>query len=149
MQCILEIPHFRIFDGTECLLRNLMALEQCHYPLKAYICNYVLLLDDLIDTEKDVDLLVEKKVITNNIGSNAAVATLINRLSLEIVVEVFCYSSLCQEIISYLDNPWNNTMGTMKSVYFRDFWRGSGTVVGLIVLGFTFWGFLRPYFMKI
>jgi hypothetical protein len=149
MQCILEIPHFRIFDGTECLLRNLMALEQCHYPLKTYICNYVLLLDDLIDTEKDVNLLVEKKVITNNIGSNAAVATLINRLSLEIVVEVFCYSSLCQEIISYLDNPWNNTMGTMKSVYFRDFWRGSGTVVGLIVLGFTFWGFLRPYFIKI
>ncbi|XP_062173286.1 UPF0481 protein At3g47200-like [Alnus glutinosa] len=149
MQCILEIPPLKIFDNTECLLRNLMALEQCHYPLKAYICNYVLLLDQLIDTEKDVDLLVEKKVIANNIGSNAAVMTLINRLCLDIVVDGSCYSSLCREITSYLDNPWNNTMGTMKSVYFRDFWRGSGTVVGLIVLGFTFWGFLRPYFVKV
>jgi hypothetical protein len=149
MQCILEVPHFEIFDSTECLLRNLMALEQCHYPHKAYICNYVLLLDDLIDTEKDVDLLVEKNVIANNIGSNAAVAALINRLCLEIVVLESCYSSLSHEIIEFLDNPWNRTMATMKSVYFRDFWRGTGTVVGLIVVGFTFWGFLRPYFMKI
>ena len=40
------------------------------YPSKAYICNYAALLDYLIDTDKDVDLLIQKKIIVNDIGSN-------------------------------------------------------------------------------
>ena len=78
MQPILEIPSFTVGDATECVIRNLMALEQCHYPRKAYICNYIVLLDHLINTAEDVDLLVEKKVLFNWLGSNKAVATLIN-----------------------------------------------------------------------
>ena len=78
MQPILEIPSFTVQDATECVIRNLMALEQFHYPRKAYICNYIVLLDHLINTAEDVDLLVEKKVFVNWLGSNKAVATLIN-----------------------------------------------------------------------
>ncbi|XP_059439887.1 UPF0481 protein At3g47200-like [Corylus avellana] len=147
MQCILEVPPFEIDDNTEVRFRNLMALEQCHYPFQAYICSYVWLLDDLIDSEKDVDLLADKEVIVNNIGSNTAVATLINKLCLEITLSGSCYSKF-QEIHEYLDNPWNRAMATMKSVYFRDFWRGTGSVVGLILLGLTFWNFVKPFVMK-
>ena len=57
----LKIPRFEINDGTESLLRNIMALEQCHYPREAYVCNFMVLLDYLIDTREDVDLLIEKK----------------------------------------------------------------------------------------
>jgi hypothetical protein len=59
----MEVPQLVIDDYTETLLRNLMALEQCLYPSETYICNYVFLLDHLIDDDKDVDLLVHKKVI--------------------------------------------------------------------------------------
>jgi hypothetical protein len=145
MQVILEIPPLNIYDETDSIFRNLMALEQCHYPSNTYICNYVVLLDYLIDTKADVDLLVEKKVIVNNIGSNAAVANMINKLSTEISEGKSCYYDIAQEINKYRDNHWNHIMASMKSIYFRDFWRGTTTVVGLIVLGFTFWGFLRPY----
>ena len=55
MQTRLVIPHFVADNKTEDLFRNLMALEQCHYPNEAYICNYILLLDFLINSKDDVE----------------------------------------------------------------------------------------------
>nr|XP_023904303.1 uncharacterized protein LOC112016045 [Quercus suber]POE45504.1 hypothetical protein CFP56_26698 [Quercus suber] len=81
MQPVLVIPPFTVGDVTERVIRNLMAFEQCHYLEEAYICNYIVLLDHLINTAEDVDLLVEKKVLVNWLGSNKAVAILINRFS--------------------------------------------------------------------
>jgi hypothetical protein len=43
------------------------------------------LLDDLINTREDVEFLVEKGVIVNALGSNKAVAIMVNKLGLEIV----------------------------------------------------------------
>ncbi|XP_060674657.1 UPF0481 protein At3g47200-like [Ziziphus jujuba] len=77
---ILEVPTFEVTDFTECLIRNVMALEQCLYPFEAQICNYISLLDQLINTDEDVKLLVKKKVVANWLGSNDAVAHLINTL---------------------------------------------------------------------
>ncbi|XP_028805735.1 uncharacterized protein LOC114760626 [Neltuma alba] len=55
---ILEIPRIVVDDDAEFLFRNMIALEQRHYPEDAYITEYALLLDWLINTEKDVDLLL-------------------------------------------------------------------------------------------
>ncbi|KAL0815250.1 hypothetical protein Bca101_071694 [Brassica carinata] len=46
--------------SREIKLRNIIALEQCHYPKHTHVCSYALFLDYLIDTDKDVDLLLEK-----------------------------------------------------------------------------------------
>ena len=75
-----------------------MALEQCHYPREAYVCNFMVLLDYLTDTREDVDLLIEKKIIVNEIGSNKAVAIMVNKLSLEIAEEKSCYTDLAEEL---------------------------------------------------
>jgi hypothetical protein len=125
-----------------------MALEQCLYPLNSYIYNYVELLDYLIDTDKDADLLVQRKIILNNIGSNEAVAKLINGLCLEIAVTKSCYSSLGEEITDYSHNHLNRIMETMKNEFYRDFWRGTATTVALVVMFYQFWGFLRPFVIK-
>ncbi len=79
IQPVLKLRAFIVGDATERVIRNLMALEQYHYPREAYICNYIVLLDHLINTVEDVDLLVEKKVIVNWLGSNKIVANLINK----------------------------------------------------------------------
>ncbi|ESQ37461.1 hypothetical protein EUTSA_v10003109mg [Eutrema salsugineum] len=71
---VLKIPYFVADDDAEITIRNIMALEQCPYPFNAHVCNYIMFLDYLIDTGKDVDLLVEKDIITNCIGDNGAVA---------------------------------------------------------------------------
>ena len=64
----LEVPHLEIHDEIEGIFKNLMALEQCHYPFEAYICNYMVLKDFLINTREDVELLVEKGIIVNKLG---------------------------------------------------------------------------------
>ncbi|KAK4592733.1 hypothetical protein RGQ29_017036 [Quercus rubra] len=127
----IEFLKFEINDGTESLLRNIMALEQCHYPREAYVCNFMVLLDYLIDTREDI-------------GSNKAVAIMVNKLSLEIVEENSCYTDLAEELKNHYAQCCNHNMGYLRSSYFSNLWRGTVTVVGLIVLGFTFWSTIRP-----
>ncbi|XP_059439777.1 UPF0481 protein At3g47200-like [Corylus avellana] len=148
VRCILKVPQLVIDDQTEALFRNLMALEQCHYPSNTYICNYVLFLDYLITTKEDVCLLVEKKVIVNRRGSSKAVTTLINTLGHEIVERESCYYNLYQRLNEHCDDSWNCLVASLTSVYFKDFWRGTATIAGIFVLGVTFVNFLRPFVMK-
>lgn len=138
VQPLLEVPQFKVDDGAECVYRNLMAMEQCHYPWDTYICDYIGLWDALINSEKDVDLLVDRKVIVNLIGSNDAVATLVNKLGHQIAENDHSYfHDLVKDLNEHYENFWNRHMASLTSVYFPDIWRGSATVVGLIVLGFT------------
>lgn len=146
MQPFLVLPVFEVGNATECVFRNLMALEQCHYPNQAYISSYILLLDFLINTEKDVDLLVERKAIVNRLGSDEAVATLVNKLGHQIVECNSCYYDLSKKLNGHYENFWNRNMASLTTIYFRDIWRGTATIVGIIFLGLTFWNiFLRHY----
>ena len=116
-----------------------MAFEQWQYPSEAYICNYIFLLDSLINTTEDVDLLVEEKVIVNDLGSNRSLRDLFNGLCEQIVcpAEKDCYGELVKELKTHHENGWNRTMAKLKSVYFSDLWRGSSTVVGIAILVLT------------
>ncbi|KAJ1415901.1 hypothetical protein SESBI_17740 [Sesbania bispinosa] len=73
---VLEIPQLKVEDWTEILFRNMVALEQCHYPQESYITDYVAVWDFLINTSRDVDLLVRKRVLVNWLGESDSVANL-------------------------------------------------------------------------
>ncbi|XP_028802472.1 UPF0481 protein At3g47200-like [Neltuma alba] len=77
---VLKIPQTSVDDETELLFHNMIALEQCHYPYKSYITNYAIILDRLIDTYKDADLLIRNKIINNHLGHSNKVALLFNGL---------------------------------------------------------------------
>ncbi|XP_037494250.1 putative UPF0481 protein At3g02645 [Jatropha curcas] len=90
----LKMPRFEVHDGTERLIRNLMAFEQCHYPNDPYICEYILILDFLVDTERDVELLIQNGIITNLLGECKSVARMVNKLCLEITTSGSCFLGL-------------------------------------------------------
>ena len=148
LQTRLVVPQFVVDDGTEELFRNLMALEQCHYPSKAYICNYIVLLDYLINSEEDVELLVDKRVIVNSLGSNQAVADMVNKLCLEIVEVDSYYRHIADDLNNLYDSHWNQNLASLRNVYFKNIWRGSATVVGVLVLLITIFNFLKPFVFK-
>jgi len=148
MQTRLVVPQFVVDDGTEDLFRNLMALEQCHYPSEAYICNYILLLYFLINSKEDVELLVDERIFVNSLGSNEAVANMVNKLGHEIVETNSYYHAVAKDLNGHYKNCWNHNMASLKTVYFRNIWRGTATVVGVIVLLITFLNFLRPFVLK-
>ncbi|XP_030967526.1 UPF0481 protein At3g47200-like [Quercus lobata] len=148
LQTRLVVPQFVVDDGTEELFRNLMALEQCHYPSKAYICNYIVLLDYLINSKEDVELLVDKRVIVNLLGSNKAVAEMVNKLCLEIVEVDSYYRHIADDLNNLYDSHWNQNLASLRNVYFKNIWRGSATVVGVLVLLITIFTFLKPFVFK-
>ncbi|KEH17782.1 hypothetical protein MtrunA17_Chr8g0335011 [Medicago truncatula] len=139
----LMIPQLKVDHTTECVLRNLIALEQCQYQEQPYICNYVSLVDSLIHTQVDVDLLVEKEVIVHEMGSDKEVAMLVNGLCKHVVVNSTCYYDTINKLNNHYQNIWNRTMTTLWLVYFRDAWRASSTLVGIAFLVYTAFNFVR------
>ncbi|KAK4270559.1 hypothetical protein QN277_023581 [Acacia crassicarpa] len=139
----LQIPQLKVEDTTECVLRNLIAFEQCHYPDQPYICNYVSFIDSLIHTKDDVELLVEKEVIVHELGSDKEVATLVNGLCKHVVTDKTCYRGIIDDLNQHYQSQWNRTMAALRLVYFRDAWRASSTLVATAVLVFTIFNFCR------
>ena len=117
MQSLLYLPSFAADNRTEDLFRNIMALEQCHYPLKAYLCNYMVLLDHLINTSEDVELLADNGIIVNALGSYEVVATMVNKIAFEIVEENSCYSDVAKDLKNHYRKGCNRNIGYLKSTY--------------------------------
>ncbi|KAK6260910.1 hypothetical protein SCA6_015384 [Theobroma cacao] len=91
----------------------------------------------LVDTDKDVDLLVKKGIFVNDMGSSAAVANMINNLMTGVVALSPCYDKIGKDLNEYYDNSWNRTKATLKHVYFNNLWRGTATVAAFIVVVLT------------
>ncbi|XP_031282393.1 UPF0481 protein At3g47200-like [Pistacia vera] len=133
----LKIPRLEVVDDTETVIRNVMAFEQCHYPLKTHVCNYISFMDFLIDTEKDVDLLIEEKIISNLMGDSATIVRMFNRLGLNINLSKSCYSGIVRGLNAHYSNGWNHKRATLKRVYFSNPWKGTGTIAAIILLLLT------------
>ncbi|KAJ0017704.1 hypothetical protein Pint_11879 [Pistacia integerrima] len=109
----LQIPQIEIHDNTESLIRNVMALEQCHYPFQTLVCGYVTLMKLLIKTEEDVDLLVEEGIISaDSLGSSTEIKDMFNKLCLQIPKSISHYSALCVDLrcLYYSRNRVGNIM---------------------------------------
>lgn len=139
----LQIPQLKVNQTTECVLRNLIALEQCRYSDQPFICNYVTFIDSLINTQEDVELLVDKEAIVHELGSHTELATMINGLCKHVVVTCNYYGKTTKELNDHYNSCWMHYMGMLRSVYFRDPWRLSSTVVGVVIFLFAIVNFLR------
>ncbi|KAJ4723386.1 hypothetical protein OWV82_006765 [Melia azedarach] len=133
----LKIPKITVDDWTECLIRNVMALEQCHYPLETHVCNYIALLDDLINTKEDVHFLVEAGIISNRMGNTARLTKMFNNLGQQIGLSSSCYGDIVNGLTAHYEDPWNHAMATLKTVYFGNYWRSTGTIAAIVLLLLT------------
>ncbi|KAI7994616.1 UPF0481 protein [Camellia lanceoleosa] len=136
---ILEIPHTRIIDPTECLLRNIIAYEQCHYNDK-FFADYSMIMDYLINTSKDVELLVQAKIIENWLGDNNDVSNLFNGLSkgVNIISDDYYFTELHKELNDFCEIPSHKWKATLRQNYCNTPWRVLSIIVAAILLGLTF-----------
>ncbi|XP_040998216.1 UPF0481 protein At3g47200-like [Juglans microcarpa x Juglans regia] len=134
---VLEIPSFTLDNATEIYARNLMALEQCHYPDDAYVTDYIFMLDFLIDTGRDVDLLVREGILVNGLGDNNA--AFVNNLCTNISYSAMNldYFSLCEDLKTFYKDPLHIMKATLKHDYFRTPWMGASTIAAVILLVLT------------
>ncbi|KAG6650697.1 hypothetical protein I3843_06G055300 [Carya illinoinensis] len=136
---VLELPCLKLEDTTESLYRNLMALEQCCYLNEAYVTDYIVFLDHLINTPKDVDLLVQKGIIVNGIGDSNAVTCLINNLNCRIVYHKtnIHYYQLCEDLKAFYEDPRHSWKASLRRDYFGTPLKTASTTAAVILLVLT------------
>ncbi|XP_015973139.1 UPF0481 protein At3g47200-like [Arachis duranensis] len=135
----LRIPFIRVEDSTEAVWRNLLAFEQCHWIDESYLADYIFIIDFLIDTDKDVDLLIEKGIIENWLGDSNAVATMFNGLAVNILTLGFNekYSCILKGLNDFCEKPWNRKVATLKRDYCNTPWRTVASIAGIFLLILT------------
>ncbi|WVZ19957.1 hypothetical protein V8G54_007279 [Vigna mungo] len=133
---VLQIPQLKVEDWTERLFRNMVALEQCYYPEQSYITDYVAILDFLVNTGRDVDLLVRKRVLVNWLGESDSVASMINGLWKNITHINFNYQYflLCKDLNAFCRNPFNKMKSTLRRDYCNTPWQTAVSIAGILLL---------------
>ncbi|KAK7322521.1 hypothetical protein VNO77_25904 [Canavalia gladiata] len=136
---VLEVPQLQVEDSTEILFRNMIALEQCHYPYESYITDYVTIWDFLLNTQRDVDLLVGKKILVNWLGDNDQVAKMFNGLGKNIIQ--FNFSSHYIDLCKSLDDHWTYPCHKWKAGLERDYcstpWQTAASIAAILLLIFS------------
>ncbi|KAF8393833.1 hypothetical protein HHK36_020031 [Tetracentron sinense] len=122
---------------TESLFRNLIALEQCHYPESAYVTGYALFMGYLINTPKVAGILIDHEIIKNYLGNHEDVSTFINNLSKHVVLDNTSSYFEYQELDEYCKKSLHRW-----STYFRRTYYGSpiiiiSTIAAILLLGLT------------
>ena len=137
---VLEIPCLQLYDDTEVLIRNVMALEQYSNWDKNYVMDYFLFMDFLINTTKDIDLLCNKGIVANYLGDNKAAASFINNLNTNIVPPGFDsnHIRIYKDLNTFYEKPWHRWKATLRHQYFSTPWRTASTIAAFILLGLTF-----------
>ncbi|XP_031273365.1 UPF0481 protein At3g47200-like [Pistacia vera] len=134
----LRIPQLSVDNATETILRNIMALEQCYYPYTTLVCDYVELLDSLIDEKSDLDLLVKEGIISNRMGNSTSIVRMVNNLCTQITINRVHYEDISKRLKKHYNEPCNHTCAKLKSVYFSDLWTGTATIAAAVLLILTF-----------
>ncbi|KAI9111208.1 hypothetical protein K1719_017819 [Acacia pycnantha] len=136
LQCLekimLKIPGIVVSDWTETTLRNVVAFEQCHYPLLGYVTDYICLLDVLIETRKDVEILVRKKIMVNLLSNRNEVASMVNNLCKNVIVTNTNtdYISLYEEMGEFYDNPFHR----YKEIFVREYWTTPWKIASVVAV---------------
>ncbi|WZY87550.1 hypothetical protein YC2023_044285 [Brassica napus] len=132
-----KFRHFTDLQRLERRLRNIMALEQCHYPFNAHVCSYVFFIDRLIHTTKAADLLVEKGIIKNRTGERHPVKQMVYKLRSGIPETGSYYSDIANEVNKYSESRVNRSKAVLKRAFFGNILSGTATIVITLLLVMT------------
>lgn len=106
---VLTIPHLKIQQQTEALIKNLIEFEQCCSQVGDYtpnITSYALLMHNLICSEEDVELLEKKGIVTNYVADRSAVVDMFKRVCHDIDLKLNLYGVLCEQVNGYKKKKW-------------------------------------------
>lgn len=136
---VLEIPQIYVEDSTESVLRNLAVFEQRHCYFDSFIVDYIKMLDFLIDTPRDVEILVQTGIIKNCLGNNEEAADVFNNLARQIRFANynFYYSGICVQLNEYYNTPWHHYKAILHHKYLVHPWATISIVYAIALLILT------------
>ena len=134
---VLEIPPLLTHETTESFFRNIIGFEQCYPNCEPRFTSYAILLDNLINTTKDIDVLSENKIIENWLSAEDAVP-FFNKLYYNANVKEIYYQSLCKKVNEYCNRRWPRWHAMLVHNYFNTPWAILSTIAAAILLILSF-----------
>uniref|UniRef100_A0A803L924 Uncharacterized protein n=1 Tax=Chenopodium quinoa TaxID=63459 RepID=A0A803L924_CHEQI len=147
----LTISKLKILDSTETNLRNLVYFEQCHYDVDTYIIDYIIFLDELIDTVEDVQVLVRSNILSNRLGSDDDVVKLFNNIGKNVLFDSSRYrnySDVCRDVNRYASSRQNKYMAILRSKYFNHPWATLSVIAAFFLFVLTLLQTTAAYIYK-
>ncbi|KAG7995600.1 hypothetical protein I3843_01G118300 [Carya illinoinensis] len=133
---VMEIPPLNIVDNTESVFRNLIAYEQHsqHIDLN-YFTDFATLMDYLINTSKDVELLRRKGIINSWMGDDEVVSNMFNKFcSYTHFSNGFYYADIIKEVNKHCDKRWNVRKAKLRHDYFNSPWALLSVLAAILLL---------------
>ncbi|KAE9447482.1 hypothetical protein C3L33_20620, partial [Rhododendron williamsianum] len=130
-----EIPTLAICDPTEPFLRNLIAFEQCCPGVSQHFTSYAVLMDMLMNSDKDVELLKKAGVLRNYLGGSEDSTDLFENLCKEVVLGEFFFANTCNRAIEYSERFWQKNLRSIKRTYFDHPWMLIAFCLSIIPFG--------------
>jgi hypothetical protein len=121
---VLKMPYVEFDYHKEIMFLNLMAFERLHPIIGSGVTSYVLFMDRIIDTGKDVELLKSEEIIDCVLGSDEELAKLFN----DTLNKVGLMSKLSrlndvQELVNeHCHQRWNKWQANLTQTYFTNPW---------------------------
>lgn len=137
---VMEIPPIRVQENGESLFRNLIAFEQCEPNIinsTTHISSYAFLMDNLINSSKDIEFLVEKEIMQTFLSSEDT-ASFFNRLNNDAEFSSFSYGELFEKVTQYHQGRWHRWQTILGRDYFSNPWSIISFVAALVILALTF-----------
>ena len=130
---VLKFPPLLIYHTTETIFRNLISFEQCYPNCEARFTSYAILINNLISTAKDVDILCENKIIDNWLNPQDAVP-FFNKLYHNTRGNEHYYHSLSIDVNRYCQRWWPRWRATLVRNYLRTPWAIFSAIAAIILL---------------
>ena len=134
---VLALSPILIQETTETLFRNLISLEQCLPRCRPIFTSYAILMDNLINTTHDIEVLSDAKIVENWLNPDDAVK-FFNRLYHDTFVIEFYYPFLCNALRRYHERRWPRWRAALMRNYLNTPWKATSTVAAVVLVVLTF-----------
>ena len=133
----LYLPRIVVYEGTENVLRNLLAYEQTSKDGGEF-AKYVVIMDSLIDTTEDLAILTKAGVIVNHLGSDQKLVNMWNNMSGSVMIRS-CrrWDNMTWEVLRDYENSWRCMYVEFHEKFFSRPWLTTSVIAGILILIFT------------
>ena len=130
----LHLPRLIVYEGTEDVLRNLLAYEQTSKEGGEFTM-YAVIMDSLIDTTEDLAILTKARVIVNHLGSDDELVQMWNNMSKNVTIRS-CkrLDDIMHDVLKHYRDPWSSMYVEFREKYFSRPWLTISLIVAFLLL---------------
>ena len=133
----LDLPRLVVYEGTEDVLRNLIAYEQTSKEGGEFTM-YAVIMDSLIDTTEDLAILTKARVIVNHLGSDDELVKMWNNMSKNVTIRS-CkrWDDMTRNVLKHYRDPLSSMYVEFHEKFFSRPWLTTSVIAAILILILT------------